>query len=135
MARWIIAYAAALAVFVAGDLAWLTLTGPKIYRPVIGELLADKPDLRPAIAFYVIYGIGILAFAIAPALRTGKPLAALGWGALAGLFAYGAYDLTNQATLKVWSTRLSLIDMAWGAAITGLAALAGCMAARAAINS
>jgi uncharacterized membrane protein len=129
--RWIVGYLAALAVFVAGDLGWVTLMGPRVYRPVIGPLMADKPDLRPAIAFYLLYGIGILVFAIAPALKSGRPLMALGWGALAGLFAYGAYDLSNQATLRFWSTRLSLIDMGWGALITGLAALAGCLAARA----
>ncbi len=130
MARWIIGYGVAVAAFVAGDMAWLTLTGPRIYRPVIGALLADKPDVRPAIAFYLLYGIGICAFAVAPALKAGRPLAALGWGALFGLVGYGVYDLTNQATLRIWSTRLSLIDMAWGAVITGLAALAGCLAAR-----
>ena len=128
--RWTLGYLAAMAVFIAGDLSWLTLTSARIYRPVIGPLLADKPDLKPAIAFYLIYGIGILAFAIAPALKAGRPLAALGWGALLGLFAYGTYDLTNQATLRLWSTRLSLIDMAWGACITGLAALVGCLTAR-----
>lgn len=128
--RWIVGYLVAMAVFIAGDLGWLTLMGPRVYRPVIGPLLADKPDLRPAIAFYLLYGIGILVFAIMPAVKVGRPLAALGLGALAGLFAYGAYDLTNQATLRLWSTRLSLIDMAWGACITGLAALVGCMTAR-----
>jgi uncharacterized membrane protein len=128
--RWIVGYLATMAVFIAGDLGWLTLMGPRVYRPVIGPLLADKPDLRPAIAFYLLYGIGILVFAIAPALKAGRPLAALGWGALAGLFAYGAYDLTNRATLRLWSTRLSLIDIAWGACITGLAALVGCLTVR-----
>ena len=129
--RWIVGYLAAMAVFIAGDLSWLPLTSARIYRPVIGPLLAGRPDLKPAIAFYLIYGIGILAFAIAPALKAGRPVAALGWGALAGLFAYGTYDLTNQATLRLWSTRLSLIDMAWGALITGLAALVGCLTAHA----
>jgi uncharacterized membrane protein len=129
MTRWIAGYLAAMVVFVAGDLAWLSLTGPRLYRPAIGPLLADKPDLRPAIVFYLLYGVGVCAFAIAPGLRVGRPLAALGWGALLGLVAYGVYDLTNQATLKLWSTRLSLLDMAWGAAITGVAALAGCIAA------
>ena len=51
---------------------------------------------------------------------------------LLGAFAYATYDLTNQATLKVWSTQLTLLDMAWGALLTGLAASAGAAAAPAA---
>ena len=131
MTRWIIAYVAALVVFVAGDMGWLTLMGPRLYRPVLGPMLAEKPDVKTAVVFYLLYLVGIVAFAVAPGLRSGRPLVALGWGALFGLIAYGVYDLTNQATLKTWSVRLSLADMAWGAAITGLAALAGCLAARA----
>ncbi len=129
--RWIVGYLVALAVFVAGDLTWLTVMGPRLYRPVLGPIMADRPDWKAALAFYALYLIGISVFAIAPGLKVGRPLAALGWGALFGLIAYGVYDLTNQATLKVWATRLSLIDMAWGALITGLAALAGCLAAQA----
>ena len=129
--RWIVGYLAALAVFVAGDLTWLTLMAPRLYRPVIGSIMADRPDVKAVIAFYALYLIGISVFAIAPGLRSGRPLAALGWGALFGLVAYGVYDLTNQATLKVWATRLSLINMAWGALITGVAAFVGCLAAQA----
>ena len=130
MGRWIAGYLAALIVFVAGDLTWLTLAGPRLYRPVIGPLLAAKPDMRAAVAFYLLYLTGITVFAIGPGLRTGRPGTALAYSALFGLVSYGVYDLTNQATLKLWSTRLSLVDMAWGAVITGLAALGGCLAAQ-----
>jgi uncharacterized membrane protein len=129
--RWILGYLAALVIFVAGDMTWLRLMEPRLYRPVIGPLLAGEPNVKAALAFYALYLTGITVFAIAPGLRSGRPLDALGWGALFGLVAYGTYDLTNQATLRLWSTPLSLIDMAWGAAITGLAALAGCLVARA----
>lgn len=129
MARWIGAYLAALAVFVAGDMTWLTLTGPRLYRPVLGPMLADKPDVPTAVVFYLLYLLGIAVFAIAPGLKAGKARIALAKGALFGVIAYGVYDLTNQATLKVWSTSLSIADMAWGATITGVAALAGCAAA------
>ncbi len=43
--------------------------------------------------------------------------------------AYATYDLTNQATLRVWSTQISVIDIAWGAGITALASTAGYLAA------
>ncbi len=131
MAGWIAGYLTGLVVFVGGDLAWLSFAAPRIYRPAIGPLLADKPDLRPAALFYLLYGVGVTAFAIAPGLRAGRPAVALGWGALFGLLAYATYDLTNQATLRHWSSRLSLADMSWGAAMTGVAAFVGCLAARA----
>ena len=35
-------------------------------------------------------------------------------GAFLGFFAYATYDLTNQATLKDWPWKLSVIDIAWG---------------------
>ena len=41
-----------------------------------------------------------------------------------GLVAYGTYDLTNQATLRVWATKLTLIDMAYGSVLTACAATA-----------
>ena len=42
-----------------------------------------------------------------------------------GFVAYATYDLTNQATLKIWDARLTLIDMSWGTFATALAAGAG----------
>jgi uncharacterized membrane protein len=32
------------------------------------------------------------------------------------------YDLTNQATMRVWSTKVTLMDIAWGTVATGIAA-------------
>jgi uncharacterized membrane protein len=34
-----------------------------------------------------------------------------------------------MATLKVWSLRITVIDMAWGTVLTGAAASAGALAA------
>ena len=51
-------------------------------------------------------------FAVRPALASGDWRTAALFGALFGFFAYATYDLTNLATLKVWSLRISLIDMA-----------------------
>ncbi len=47
-------------------------------------------------------------------------------GAALGFVAYATYDLTNQATLKVWSTTVTLADLAWGTFVTGVASAAGC---------
>ena len=107
------------------DAIWLTQVGPRLYRPAIGELLADKPDMRAAVAFYLIYVCGIVALAVSPALRDGSLMRATMMGAALGFVAYATYDLTNQATLKVWPLHVTLIDMAWGTALTAAAAAAG----------
>ena len=40
-------------------------------------------------------------------------------GALFGLVAYGTYDLTNLATIKGWSLKVTIIDLLWGGILTG----------------
>jgi uncharacterized membrane protein len=124
-----IAYVAAAFVMLGLDLVWLTLTANSLYRPLIGELMLDGFRPAPAIVFYILYLFGILVFAVRPAFATGRWTTALVSGALLGLFAYGTYDLTNQATLKTWSTTITLADMAWGSVLTALAASAGYLAA------
>lgn len=127
---YLVAYIASMLVFVGIDAVWLSIMGARLYRPVLGDMLAEKPNVPAAIAFYLIYGLGVMVLAIAPALREGSGGRAALSGATLGLVAYATYDLTNQATLRVWSTRLTLADMAWGAALTALAAYAGFQAAR-----
>ncbi|MBA4805701.1 MAG: DUF2177 family protein [Brevundimonas sp.] len=107
------------------DALWLTLMGPRLYRPAIGELLAPRPDMRAAIAFYIIYVLGIVFLAVTPALREGSALRALAMGAALGFVAYATYDLTNQATLRGWPLHLTLVDVAWGTVLTAASAWGG----------
>ena len=130
MLAYIVAYLASAVAFVAADAVWLTLAGPRLYRPVIGPLLSGRVNAGAAVAFYLVYLAGVGFLAIAPALRSGQWRTAALNGLVLGLVAYGTYDLTNQATLRLWSTRLTLADMAWGGAITALAATLGFLAAR-----
>ena len=130
MIKTFVAYAAAALVFGAADAVWLTVMGPRLYRPVLGPILADKIDLPAAAAFYLIYIGGIVFLAVTPALKDGQWRTAAINGLVLGLVAYGAYDLTNQATLKLWSSKLTLADMAWGGGMTALAAVAGFLATR-----
>ena len=106
------------------DFIWLGYVAKKLYYDEIGALLLDKPNMTAAVLFYVIYVIGIVAFAINPAIEKSSWQYALGYGALFGLIAYATYDLTNLATLKGWSTKIVVIDMAWGAVLTGTVAVA-----------
>ncbi|WP_374393356.1 DUF2177 family protein [Sphingopyxis sp.] len=116
------AYIATALVFGALDAIWLTKVGPKLYRPEIGELLMDGWRPAPALIFYVLYILGIQIFAVQPALAAGRWQVAVQYGALFGFFCYMTYDLTNQATMRVWSTKVTLMDIAWGTVATGIAA-------------
>ena len=121
-----IGYLAAALAMLSLDALWLSLTANSLYRPLIGDLMLDGFRPAPAIAFYLLYLCAIVIFAIRPALATRRWTTATGYG---GLFAYGTYDLTNQATLKIWPTALSLADMTWGCVLTAISATAGYLAA------
>lgn len=125
-------YLAAALVMGGLDFLWLRLMVEPVYQPAIGPVLAEKPDMGAAVGFYLIYLMGVTIFAIRPALQSGDWRTSLFYGALFGFFAYATYDLTNMATLKVWSLRITLIDMAWGTVLTASAASAGAIGALAA---
>jgi uncharacterized membrane protein len=129
MIKWIAAYVGTAVAFAAIDFVWLTNMTDRLYRPVIGPIMAAKPDMVAAVAFYMIYIGGIVFLAIAPALKDGGWTRAALNGAVLGFVAYATYDLTNQATLATWSARLTVIDIAWGTTLTLLAATAGYFAA------
>lgn len=124
----VVAYVVAAVVFGGLDAMWLNWAGPNLYRPAIGELLAPSFRPVPAVVFYVLYLAGMVWFAIRPGLAAGVGTAALN-GALLGALCYATYDLTNQATMKVWSTQMTLIDIAWGAFATAVAASVATFAA------
>jgi len=123
--QFFIAYGSTALVFLALDAVWLTTMAERFYRPAIGHLMMDKPAFGPAIVFYLMYLVGVVVFAVAPALASQRWQTALGLGALLGLLCYATYDLTNQATLRDWPLRVTLVDLAWGAFVTAAAAWAG----------
>ncbi len=128
MKVWLTTWLAGALAFIALDAVWLTQVSPNFYPAMIGEMLSEKVQLAPAIAFYLIYTAGIAILAALPAVERGGWKRALVLGAVMGLVAYGAYDLTNQATLKVWDIRVTLADLAWGTLATAIAAAAGALA-------
>jgi len=128
MPKYALCYVLVALAFGVLDFIWLSLAGPNLYRPALGPVLADKVRVAPAAAFYLIYVGGIVGLAAGPSLGTGDWGRALVRGAALGLVAYAAYDLTNQATLKVWPVRVTIADMGWGALATGLASAIGVLA-------
>ena len=126
--KWIIAYLATGAAFGALDAVWLRWAGPNLYRPALGDLLAPSFRAAPAIVFYALFIAALVWFAVRPGLTGGVGTAVLN-GALLGGICYATYDLTNQATMKVWPVNVTLIDIAWGALASAVAAGVGCWAA------
>jgi uncharacterized membrane protein len=127
---YLVGYVAILIVFGAIDAAWLSVMGPLLYRPTLGDILLGEIRLGPALAFYLLYPIGVLGLAVVPALRTDSTAAAFGSGLLLGAIAYATYDLTNFATLRNWTLQITVLDMAYGAVVSGIAAAAGIVAIR-----
>jgi uncharacterized membrane protein len=118
-------YAILLAVFLLIDGLWLMVIAKKLYAQHLGYLMAEKPRLIAALAFYLLYVLGMLNFVVNPALAAGSWSSALLPGLLFGLIAYATYDLTNLATVKGWPVLITAIDLAWGAFVTGAASTAG----------
>ena len=123
--KYLIAYIATGISFAVIDSFWLRTMYTRLYVPEIGELLMKGLRWGPAISFYLLYILGIMIFAVGPALQSGKWQTALIQGAMFGFFCYMTYDLTNYATLKVWSLKVTILDMIWGTLLTGGAALGG----------
>ncbi|SMQ74390.1 Uncharacterized membrane protein [Altererythrobacter xiamenensis] len=121
MIKFVVAYVVAAVAFGILDAIWLRWAGPNLYRPVIGEIMAEEFRAAPAIAFYLIYLVGMVYFAIRPGLEAGSVVTAMLNGAMLGALCYATFDLTSQAVMKVWSTHISLMDIAWGAVATAAA--------------
>jgi uncharacterized membrane protein len=130
MLKYFVAYAVTATVFLLVDLVWLGFAARAFYRTNIGALLADQINVTAAVIFYLLYIAGIVIFAISPALESGSWRTSLIMGSLFGFFAYATYDMTNLATLRDWPVAVAVVDMAWGAFLTGLSATAGFFAAK-----
>jgi len=124
------AYLATVVSFVALDFVWLGAVAMSFYRDQLGMLMRDPINLPAAAAFYLIYVVGLVVFAVAPALSGGGWKTALTYGALFGLCAYATYDLTNLATLRDWPVALTVVDLLWGTALSGTAATIGYLITR-----
>ena len=98
---------------------------------MLKDILLDGFRPAPAVIFYFLYAAGLVVFAVRPGLAAESPRLALLSGGLFGLCAYATYDLTNQATLRDWTTTLTLADLAWGTVLSAIAAVLGYAATKA----
>jgi len=129
--KYLVGYVSVLLIFGAIDAAWLSAMGRLLYRPTLGDILVDNVRLAPALVFYLIYPIGLLVFAVFPAMRENSAVSAFGYGVLLGAIAYATYDLTNFATLRNWTLQITAIDIVYGALVSGIASSSGIFALRA----
>ncbi len=135
MTRFLVAYGTTAAVFLLLDFIWLNYAAANLYRPRLGALLLESPSLVIAAVFYLVYAAAIVVLAVLPGLRADSWSAALGLAAILGVAAYGTYDITNLATIRGWSGAVTVIDLAWGTLVTGLAAVGGFFATRAIVGA
>jgi uncharacterized membrane protein len=112
-------YLLTIPVFFIIDMIWLGLVARNLYRKTLAGFLSDKINWPAAIIFYLIFIIGILIFAVFPALGKHTISSALLLGGLFGFFTYATYDLTNLATMKNWPLSIVLVDIIWGILLSG----------------
>lgn len=120
--HYILTYLVSLPIFLGIDMLWIGVIARGFYHDHFGDLLSGVVILPVAISFYFIFLIGIMFFAVRPALVVKSLLHAVLLGGLFGFFAYVAYDFTNWATLRGWSAILSVVDIAWGTFLSGTVA-------------
>jgi len=126
----IVTYAVTFLAFVLIDLVWLMNAGVAMFRATLGDMILDQPRMVPAVLFYLLFPVGILYFASLPALAARSLATAAVRGGAFGFFTYMTYELTNHATLRLWSWNLVITDTIWGAVLTAVSAVLGVAAAR-----
>jgi uncharacterized membrane protein len=107
--------------FVILDAIWFSVSLERLYKPYIGHIISGHFNYFIAAIFYLLYSAGLTFLVLLPGLSSGQSLLNVAiHGFILGLVAYGAYDLTNHATIKDWPAIVTIIDMLWGASVTGI---------------
>ena len=127
MAKHAAMYLAILVTMVVIDMLWLRVVAVQWYADGMGSLLTDTPNLIAAAAFYLLFPLGLLIFAVLPG-EASSILKVAVMGGLFGFFAYATYDLTALAVIKNWPVGLTFLDMAWGTLVSGVSAASGKLA-------
>lgn len=119
MMNYIKIYLVAVPIFFLIDIIWLGFIAKGIYKKYMGHLLAETTNWPVAVLFYLLFIVGIVIFALVPAIQNNSWSQALVLGSLFGFFTYMTFDLTGLAVLKDWSWQIAIIDMIWGMMLTG----------------
>ena len=123
-------YALTVPVFFAIDMVWLGIIAKGFYQKKLGFLLSPNINWIAAITFYLLFIVGILVFAVRPAVDNNSWIQAVIFGALFGFFTYATYDLSNLATIKDWPLMVLIVDIIWGVCLCTLTAFFSYMISR-----
>jgi uncharacterized membrane protein len=115
-------YVLTVPIFFLLDIIWLGYVARGFYKNHLGFILSPAVNWTAAVTFYLLYIVGILIFAVLPALEKGSFTRAALLGGLFGFFTYATYDLTNLATIRDWPLRVVAVDMLWGVFLCGIVA-------------
>ena len=121
----ILLYISTAIVFLALDVVMLKKVMYPLFSANIGPMMLDDLRMGPAAVFYLFYVVGVVWFVSIPALNVGSIAQAFFAGAVLGALAYGTYEFTNFATLKGWTAQMVMVDVIWGAVLTGTSAAVG----------
>ena len=129
-ARSLLLYPLMAVVFFGLDMVWLGVVAKGFYARALAHLMSPDVKWAPAFVFYAVFLVGVEVFVVLPGSQQGSAARTALLGAFFGFVAYATYDLTNWATLRDWPPVVALVDMAWGAVLTGTVSLAGHFIAR-----
>jgi uncharacterized membrane protein len=102
------------------DGIWLGVVAKEFNKKHLGYLMRDKFLWLPALVFYLIYAAGLVYFVIAPGTESRNMVKVVLSGVFLGIIAYSTFELTSMAAFKGWSFKLVLVDILWGAVMSGL---------------
>ena len=122
----ILQFLISFSVFLTIDLLWLGVVARKLYVHYMGHLLRTPPNWPVAFLFYALFVVGIMIFAIMPAIEQKNVAHAFKMGALFGFFTYMTFDLTSWAVLKDWPAGIVWIDILWGTTLSMMVAGISC---------
>lgn len=112
-----------LILFASVDFLWLINTN-LMYKKYLAHLLNPTVNWIGILLFYPLYALGLYVFVIKQFGQHSSLAQLFFYGAFFGIVTYGTYDLTNYATLKEWPGFLVVVDMLWGAFISGSVSVA-----------
>lgn len=123
--KYLITYFIVLVSYGLLDYVWLGLIAKDSYVDAMGHLMRDGDFPKwPWVAFYMMYAFAIVHLVIMPRID-GQWFEVAFTGAVLGIAAYGAYNLTNYAILKDWPVGISIKDWIWGTSAAVMGSLIG----------
>jgi len=121
-------FAVALPVFILIDFAWIGVIAKRFYLGELGGLARMRngkfaPNLVAGFAAWAVIAAGVVLLAVPRLTPESDITTVLGWGAIYGFVGYAMYDLTNLATVRDYSIKLTAVDIAWGTVLSATVTL------------